>query len=113
MNTSEQIKEQYPRMKLDTLEQIMKISDYNKIAKLYGINQYELNNDEYIVNAYFYKNMSILKLILELLAFQSILLTICMFLVFLFARDKICCLHNGILKLFFISHNKADEEKKR
>ena len=48
-----------------------------------------INNESYIVNAYFYKNMSILKLIIELLAFQSILLTICMFLVFLFARDKI------------------------
>ncbi len=48
-----------------------------------------INSESYIVNAYFYKNMSILKLILELLAFQSILLTICMFLVFLFARDKI------------------------
>lgn len=48
-----------------------------------------INNESYIVNAYFYKNMSILKLILELLAFQSILLTICMFLVFLFAKDKI------------------------
>ena len=48
-----------------------------------------ISNESYIVNAYFYKNMSILKLILELLAFQSILLTICMFLVFLFARDKI------------------------
>ena len=47
--TSNHIKEQYPRMKLDTLEQIMKLSDYNKIAKLYGINQYELNNDEYII----------------------------------------------------------------
>ena len=52
--------------------------------------------DTYIVNAYFYKNMSILKLIIELLAFQSILLTICMFLVFLFARDKII---KGNLKL--------------
>ena len=34
---------------MNTAEQIVKISDYNKIAKLYGINQYELNNDEYIV----------------------------------------------------------------
>ena len=47
--TSEQIKEQYPRMKLDTLEQIMKISDYNKIAKLYGNEQYSLKDDEYII----------------------------------------------------------------
>ena len=30
-------------------EEIVKISDYNKIAKLYGIEQYELNDDEYIV----------------------------------------------------------------
>ena len=28
-----------------------------------------VNNDEYIVNAYFYKNMSILRLILELLSY--------------------------------------------
>ena len=47
--TSNQIKEQYPRMKLDTLEQIMKLSDYNKIAKLYGNEQYSLKNDEYII----------------------------------------------------------------
>ena len=59
-----------------------------------------VNNDEYIVNAYFYKNMSILKLILELLAFQSILLTICMFLVFLFARDKIIKPVNKIIDAF-------------
>ncbi len=47
--TSNQIKEQYPRMKLDTLEQIMKLSDYNKIAKLYGNEQYSLKEDEYII----------------------------------------------------------------
>ena len=46
---SDQIKEQFPRMKLDTLEQVMKISDYNKIAKLYGNEQYSLKNDEYII----------------------------------------------------------------
>ena len=27
----------------------MKISDYNKIAKLYGTEQYEVKDDEYIV----------------------------------------------------------------
>lgn len=47
--TSNHIKEQYPRMKLDTLEQIMKLSDYNKIAKLYGNEQYSLKEDEYII----------------------------------------------------------------
>ena len=44
-----EIKTRYPNLLFDTAEQIVKISDYNKIAKLYGINQYELNNDEYIV----------------------------------------------------------------
>ena len=33
----------------DTAEDIVKISDYNKIAKLYDIKQYELKNNEYIV----------------------------------------------------------------
>ena len=44
-----EIKTRYPNLLFDTAEQLVKISDYNKIAKLYGINQYELNNDEYIV----------------------------------------------------------------
>ena len=30
-------------------EEIVKISDYNKVAKLYGTEQYELKDDEYIV----------------------------------------------------------------
>lgn len=44
-----QVKKQFPMMKLETLEQIMKISDYNKIAKLYGNEQYSLEDDEYII----------------------------------------------------------------
>ena len=36
-------------MKLDTPENIIKISDYNKIAKLYGNEQYSLEDDEYII----------------------------------------------------------------
>ena len=47
--TSNKIKEQFPMMKLDTLESVMKISDYNKIAKLYGNEQYFLQDDEYII----------------------------------------------------------------
>ena len=43
------IKQEFPMMELDTLENIMKISDYNKIAKLYGNAQYSLKDDEYIV----------------------------------------------------------------
>ena len=44
-----QVKEQFPMMKLETQEQVMKISDYNKIAKLYGNEQYSLEDDEYII----------------------------------------------------------------
>ena len=44
-----EIKSQYPNLRYDTAERIVKISDYNKIAKLYGIDEYELNNDEYIM----------------------------------------------------------------
>lgn len=36
-------------MDYSTQEEIIKISDYNRIARLYGTEQYELNEDEYIV----------------------------------------------------------------
>lgn len=45
----EEVKAQFPNLMYDTAEQIVKISDYNKIAKLYGIKQYELNDNEYIM----------------------------------------------------------------
>lgn len=45
----EEIKAQYPMLAYDTPEQIVKISDYNKLAKLYGTKQYELNDNEYIM----------------------------------------------------------------
>lgn len=41
--------EQLPLISLDIPEDIIKISDYNKIAKIYGIEQYNLKEDEYIV----------------------------------------------------------------
>ena len=43
------VKQKYPFYLLDSEEQIVKISDYNKIASAYGIDEYELNDDEYIV----------------------------------------------------------------
>lgn len=46
---ADSIKKQFPMMKLDTPEDIMKISDYNKIAKLYGIDEYTLKDDEYLI----------------------------------------------------------------
>lgn len=33
----------------DTPEKLIKVSDYNKIAKLYGLEEYELANDEYMI----------------------------------------------------------------
>lgn len=42
-------KEQFPNLAYHFKEQIVKVSDYNKVAKLYGIEQYELKDDEYIV----------------------------------------------------------------
>ncbi len=44
-----EIKAKFPMLAYDTAEQIVKVSDYNKIAKLYGIEQYDLSDDEYII----------------------------------------------------------------
>lgn len=45
----EEVKKVFPRLEYGTAEEIVKISDYNKIADLYGIEKYELKDDEYIV----------------------------------------------------------------
>lgn len=45
----EDVKAKFPMLVYDTAEQIVKVSDYNKIAKLYGIQQYELEDDEFMV----------------------------------------------------------------
>ena len=43
------VRKQFPMMKLETPEMIMKLSDYNKIAKLYGNKEYSLEDDEYLI----------------------------------------------------------------
>ena len=43
------VNKEYSMLLYDTPEQFVKISDYNKIASLYGIDQYELSDDEFIV----------------------------------------------------------------
>ena len=48
-NNYEQTKEKYPMLLYDIPESIIKVSDYNKIAKAYGEEEYSLNYDEYIV----------------------------------------------------------------
>lgn len=45
----DEVKETFPMLQYDTKEQIVKISDYNKIASMYGINEYELKENEYIM----------------------------------------------------------------
>lgn len=48
-DTYEQVKEQFPMLQYDTAELIIKVSDYNKIARLYGLSEQELQEDEYLV----------------------------------------------------------------
>ena len=48
-NKLEKVKSVYKMLEYDSAETILKISDYNKIAKLYGIEQYELKDNEYIM----------------------------------------------------------------
>ena len=48
-DTYEQVKEQFPMLQYDTAELIIKVSDYNKIASLYGLPEQELLEDEYLV----------------------------------------------------------------
>ena len=43
------MKKDFPEVKTDTAEEIMKLSDYNKIAKLFGNEQIKLNNNEYAI----------------------------------------------------------------
>ena len=45
----EEVKKRFPRLAYDTVEEIIKVSDYNEIARLYGIDEYELNEDEFIM----------------------------------------------------------------
>ena len=48
-NYLEEAKRQFPMLTYDVPETLVKLSDYNKIAALYGLEQYTLNDDEFIV----------------------------------------------------------------
>lgn len=48
-DTLDKVKSQFGMLNYEIPEELVKVSDYNKIARLYGINQYELKDDEYIV----------------------------------------------------------------
>ena len=45
----EEINKEYPFLIYSSAEKIVKVSDYNKIAEIYGIEKYSLNDDEYIM----------------------------------------------------------------
>ncbi len=49
----EQAKQEYPMLNYDYAEEIVKIGDYNKVASLYGLSTYELDDDEYMIIANF------------------------------------------------------------
>lgn len=55
-----QIKQEFPRLNYAAKEEIVKISDYNKIAQLYDVEQFELQDNEYIVLCDF-NNMTIIR----------------------------------------------------
>ncbi len=47
------VKKSYPFLKYDTYEQVMKISDYNKVATMYNLKTYSLYDNQYMVIADF------------------------------------------------------------
>ena len=56
-NKFKEIDAKYPHLIYSNPEKIIKISDYNKIARVYGMEEYSLKNDEYILICNF-KNMA-------------------------------------------------------
>ncbi|MCI8308764.1 MAG: FtsX-like permease family protein [Clostridia bacterium] len=48
-NKLDEIRKQYADLQYETAETIVKVSDYNKIASLYKIDKYNLEDDEYII----------------------------------------------------------------
>lgn len=61
----ESIRTEFPFLKYDAMEDIITLSDYNKIAKLYGIDTYYLDNNEYIVIADFKSMVNIRNMALK------------------------------------------------
>lgn len=59
------IRQSFPFLKYDTMETIMKISDYNKVARLYGINEYSLKDNQYLIVADFNSMVEVRNMALE------------------------------------------------
>lgn len=43
------VRMQFPQLQYDAPEEIIKVSDYNKIARLYGNEEYPLADNEFII----------------------------------------------------------------
>lgn len=50
-NQFENVKAQYSMLQYDTPETLIKVSDYNKFARMYGLEEHSLNEDEFVVLA--------------------------------------------------------------
>ncbi len=59
------IRKEFPFLAYDTRETIMKISEYNKVARFYGNKEYSLNDDEYMIVADFKSMVEIRNLALK------------------------------------------------
>lgn len=59
------VRQSFPFLKYDTMETIMKISDYNKVARLYGKNGYSLKDDQYLILADFKSMAEVRNMALE------------------------------------------------
>ena len=59
------VRTSFPFLHYDTKESIIKISDYNKVARLYGNEEYTLKDDEYMIVADFESMVEIRNMALE------------------------------------------------
>ena len=60
-----QIRTSFPFLQYDTMESIMKISDYNKVARFYRNEEYSLNSNEYMIVADFKSMIEVRNIALE------------------------------------------------
>lgn len=61
----ESLKNKFKFIRYDSMEDIMKLSDYNKIARLYGNKEYNLNDNEYMIVADFESMVKLRNVALE------------------------------------------------
>lgn len=64
-NVIDDLKEQYPFADFSAMEDIMKLSDYNSIAQMYGNKTYDLAENEYMIVADFDSMVSLRNIALE------------------------------------------------